>query len=150
LAAIRFERIVDAQVVLMAAGLSAMRRIRAKARRKTMVTYRCDGCGREIPKDALRYRVEVDVKAAYDTIEIGLADLVRDHRAEMLALIDRLKHRPIQEIEESVYKHLQLDLCPSCQRVFIRTPLRFHPEQGGGGDEIDIDAFLRSLGKGKE
>jgi len=114
-----------------------------------MVTYRCDGCGKEIPKDALRYVVEMDVKAAYDMIEIGLADLVRDHRAEMLALIERLKKRPIQEIEESVYKHLHLDLCPACQRAFIRDPLRFHPEQAGD-DHIDIDAFLRSLGKGTD
>jgi hypothetical protein len=112
-----------------------------------MITYRCDGCGREIPKDALRYIVEADVKAAYDKLEIGLADLVRDHRVEMLALIERMKQRPIQEIEESVYKHIRLDLCPSCQRAFIRHPLRFHPEQGGG-DDIDIDAFLRSIMKG--
>lgn len=112
-----------------------------------MISYRCDGCGREIPKNALRYVVEMDVKAAYDTMEIGLADLVRDHRAEMLALIERMKKRPIQDIEESVYKHLHLDLCPSCQRAFVKNPLRFHPEQGGD-DAIDIDAFLRSLGKG--
>lgn len=112
-----------------------------------MISYRCDGCGREIPKDALRYVVEADVKAAYDTMEIGLADLVRDHRSELLALIERMKRRPIQAIEESVYKHLHLDLCPSCQRAFIRNPLRFHPEQGGD-DDIDIDTFLRSLDQG--
>ena len=113
-----------------------------------MVTYRCDGCGVEIPKDALRYAVEIHVKAVYDRLEIGLADLVRDHRAEMIALIERMKHKSAEELEETVYKNIKLDLCPSCQRAYIRTPLRFHPEQGTPETEIDIDAFLRSLDLG--
>ena len=113
-----------------------------------MVTYRCDGCGTELSKDALRYTVEIDVRAAYDKLEVSLADLVRDHRGEILALIERLKNKSPQELEESVYKSIKLDLCPSCQRAFIRNPLRFHPEQGGAEREIDIDAFLRSLGLG--
>ncbi|MDQ1257118.1 MAG: hypothetical protein QG656_1720 [Candidatus Hydrogenedentes bacterium] len=111
-----------------------------------MVSYKCDGCGRELPKHALRYSVEIEVKAAYDKLRIGLADLVRDHRAEILELIERLKHRDAQDIEETVYKHIRMDLCPSCQRAFIRNPLRFHPEQGAPDTEIDIDGFLRSLG----
>ena len=114
-----------------------------------MVTYRCDGCGVELAQKALRYTVNIDVHAAYDQMEIGLTELVRDHRAEMLALIERLKHKSADEIEETVYKRLKLDLCPSCQRAFIRNPLCFHPEQGAAHDEIDIDAFLRALGKGK-
>lgn len=110
-----------------------------------MVTYRCDGCGRELAENELRYTVAIDVRAAYDKFEVGLADLVRDHRAEILALIERMKHKSPQEIEETVYKHIKLDLCPACQRAFIRGPLRFHPEQGEPESEIDIDAFLRSL-----
>ena len=97
----------------------------------------------------MRYTVEIDVRAAYDKFEVGLADLVRDHRAEILSLIERLKRRSPKEIEESVYKHIRFDLCPSCQRAFIKAPLRFHPEQGSTDDEIDIDAFLRSLGMGE-
>ena len=115
-----------------------------------MVTYRCDGCGIEMAKTALRYTVEINVQAAYDTIVVGLADLVRDHRAEMIALIERLRHRRADEIEETVYKHLSLDLCPSCQRAYIRSPLRFHPEQGAPEADIDIDSFLRSLGMGRD
>jgi hypothetical protein len=111
-----------------------------------MVTYRCDGCGLELPREGLRYTVAIDVRAVYDRFEVSLLDLVRDHRAEMLALIERLKHKKPGEIEETVYKNIKLDLCPSCQRAFIRSPLRFHPEQGAPETEIDIDAFLRSLG----
>ena len=57
-----------------------------------MVTYRCDGCGRDIPKKALRYNVEIDVRAAYDKLEVSLMDLVRDHREELLARIEKMKH----------------------------------------------------------
>lgn len=113
-----------------------------------MITYRCDGCGREIPRHELRYTVNIDVRAAYEELEVGLAELVRDHRSEILSLIERLKDKTAKEIEESIYKGIRLDLCPSCQRAFIRDPLRFRPEQGGGPGEVDVDSFLRSLGYG--
>ena len=100
-------------------------------------------------EDDLRYTVTIDVRAAYNEIEVGLADLVRSHRQEILALIERLKHRAPKEIEEQVYKKIKLDLCPTCQQSFIRAPLRFHPERGTEDEEIDIDGFLRSLGFGK-
>ena len=115
-----------------------------------MITYRCDGCGVELAQKALRYTVTIDVRAAYDQIEVGLADLMRDFRAELIQLIERLKDKPPQELEESVYKCIKLDLCPSCQRAFLRSPLRFHPEQGTDDAGADIDAFLRSLGWGND
>lgn len=111
-----------------------------------MIVHQCDGCGKDMHKGALRYTVTIDIRAAYDELEVHLADLVRDHRAEILALIEKLKHKDPQEIEESVYKNFKLDLCPSCQRAYIRDPLRFHPEMGRVDDDIDIDRFLRSLG----
>lgn len=113
-----------------------------------MITYTCDGCGKILQKNALRYTVKIDVQAAYDKLEIGLLDLVRSHREEMLQLIESLKNKSPDEIEETVYKSIRLDLCPACQRAFIRDPLRFHPEQTVP-DDIDIDQFLRSLGYGR-
>lgn len=111
-----------------------------------MVVYRCDGCGRNMRKGDLRYRVKVDVRAAYDQLDIGLADLVRDHRKELMDLVERLKGKTADELEETIYKGFELDLCPNCQRAYIRDPLRFHPEQGREEPAVDIDAFLRSLG----
>jgi hypothetical protein len=113
-----------------------------------MVVYRCDGCGRELPTGSLRYHVKIDVRAAYDKMEIGLAELVRDHRQEMLRLIERLEGKSSKELEETIYKHVEFDLCPSCQRAYLHAPLRFHPEEGEASP-IDIDLFLRSLGYGK-
>ncbi|MCP4641678.1 MAG: hypothetical protein GY851_14640 [bacterium] len=110
-----------------------------------MITVRCDGCGKELERGALRYKVKMDVRAAYDELVVGLAELVRDHRAEMLRLIDQLKDKDPAEIEETIYKAFEFDLCPACQRAFIKGPLRFHPEQGTPEGDVDIDAFLRSL-----
>lgn len=114
-----------------------------------MLTYRCDGCQKEIPQGSLRYTVTIDVRAAYDKLEVGLAELVRDHRAELMALIKRLENKSAEDIEETVYKALKLDLCPACQRAYIQDPIRFHPEQGAYDTEVDIDSFLRSLGIGE-
>jgi hypothetical protein len=114
-----------------------------------MITIRCDGCGAELPKGALRYTVRIDVRAAYDQIEIGLLDLVRDHRNELLRAIQDLEKKDAQELEDSVYKAMQLDLCPRCQRAFIQSPLRFREALSGVEESFDIDAFLRSLGYGR-
>jgi len=111
-----------------------------------MNIFRCDGCGKEMHKGDLRYTVKIEVRAAYDELEISLLDLVRDHRDEMIKLIERLRHKDPHQIEESVYKAFELDLCPACQRAYLKNPLRFHPELATENDEIDIDGFLRSLG----
>ena len=55
-----------------------------------MVNYTCDGCGREMERSGLRYAVEIDARAAYDTLEIRLADLFRDHEFELRALVEEL------------------------------------------------------------
>lgn len=113
-----------------------------------MVQYQCDGCKVPMQKGDLRYTVTIDVRAAYDELQIGLMDLIRDHRAEMLDLLEQLRDRSATEIEEQVYKQITLDLCPKCQKTFIKDPLRFDAQERRGEDGIDIDAFLRSLGYG--
>jgi len=112
-----------------------------------MMVYRCDGCGREMAKGDLRYSVGIDVRAAYDTLEIRLADLVKDHRAEMEALVRRMNEAETDALEASVHKKMEFDLCPACQRAYIANPMRFHPEAAGEA-AVDVDAFLRSLGYG--
>jgi hypothetical protein len=96
----------------------------------------------------LRYRVKIDVRAAYDKVEVGLTELVRDHRQELLKLIEQMDDASPRELEETIYKHLEIDLCPACQAAYIRNPIHFHPESGEA-TPVDIDSFLRSLGYGK-
>jgi len=113
-----------------------------------MIRITCDGCGKELKKHGLRYTVKIDVRAAYDELEIGLAELVQDHDQEIRALIDQLSDKDPREIEETVYKLINLDLCPRCQRAFIRDPLHFHPSRALPEADFDADEFLRSLGYG--
>ena len=114
-----------------------------------MQYYVCDGCGERLERNALRYTVTIDVRAAYDEVEVTLIDLVRSHRQELLELIERLGAQDARTLEDQVYRKLTLDLCPRCQRAFLKSPLRFHPEQGGNAAPVDIDDFLRSLGFGE-
>lgn len=115
-----------------------------------MVVYKCDGCGREMAETDLRYVVTIDVRAAYHETRIGLADLVRDHREEMLRLVKKMEEQDAAKLEEQVWKEMRLDLCPHCHKAYLKNPLQFHPEQGEESDApADIDAFLKSLGFGK-
>ena len=62
-----------------------------------MITYRCDGCRKTLAPGALRYTVNIDVRAAYEQLEVGLADLVRDHRSELIALTERFRDKASPE-----------------------------------------------------
>ena len=110
-----------------------------------MQTYHCDGCGKIIGRNELRYTVRVDVRAAYDQIEVHLTDLVRDHRAEILALIEQLENKGARELEESVYAQFTFDLCPACQRAYLKDPLRFQRGPTTPPANTIIEEFLRSL-----
>ncbi len=110
--------------------------------------YQCDGCGAAIPRKSLRYQVSIDVRAAYDTLEVSLWDLVRDHRREMEELVTQMSKADATDLEGQVYKKIVLDLCPECQRKFVVSPLHFRTNKLEDQPPADIDAFLRSLGFG--
>lgn len=116
-----------------------------------MFTYTCDGCGKEISQKALRYKLKIDIRAAYDTLEIKLGDLLRDHEAEIRALIEQMEGMNPQKIEDDIFKVFHLDLCPDCYRSYIKDPLRFHPEAAVRDEsDFDVDAFLRRLTEEEE
>jgi len=110
-----------------------------------MQQFICDGCGKEMTKKSTRYTLKIDVRLARNDIEFTLLDLFRDHRKELEELIEKCKDKSEEELEETIYKGFEFDLCPSCQRAYIQDPLRFHPEQGVPESDIDIDAFLKSI-----
>ena len=91
----------------------------------------CDGCGEGLLLDAdVRYVVEIQVYAAYDPLEITREDLARDHPGEMARLIERMRKMDPRELEDGVHRKFRFDLCPRCQRSYLRDPLRF---PGGAG-----------------
>ncbi len=91
----------------------------------------CDLCGKVLLVDEnARYEVRIQVYAAYDPMELTHEDLARDSREQLRRLLERLAEMDPQEIEDSVYKEFLFDLCPACQRRYLRHPL----PHGPGGD----------------
>ncbi|MBN1917885.1 MAG: hypothetical protein JW889_08255 [Verrucomicrobia bacterium] len=88
-----------------------------------MIKTFCDRCGREIKSKTIHYELKIEVKAAYETLEINLADLLKDHAAEIEALMDEVEHADPQQLQDDVYKVFHFHLCRSCQQHYIRAPL---------------------------
>lgn len=89
-----------------------------------MYHFVCDMCGKGLLLDEdVRYEVNIEVKSAYDPMEITRDDLKRDFQNELLNLLGQLKLRNQQELEDEVYKSFKFDLCLACQKKYIRNPL---------------------------
>jgi Zn-finger nucleic acid-binding protein len=65
-------------------------------------------------------------------MEISAEDLERDNRGEMRRLIERLRAADPEEVQDTVYRRLAFDLCPECQRVFLRNPLGREAAESAG------------------
>lgn len=84
----------------------------------------CDRCGKALLADErVRYIADLKIFAAYDPLEITAADLAEDHRAEIGKLVREIERRDARELEDEVARALKLDLCPACQRAFLKDPL---------------------------
>ncbi len=85
---------------------------------------RCDSCGRELLTDSeVRYEVRIEVKAAYDPLEVSAEDLEQDYRTEIAKVLRQLEGLSTTEAQNHVYRVFDFDLCPACQRRYIRSLL---------------------------
>lgn len=84
----------------------------------------CDRCDRSLLAfEDVRYEVRIEVKAAYDPMELNPGAQPSDLRDEIARLIEATAGMSADEIEATVYKEFQFDLCLRCQREFLRDPL---------------------------
>ena len=84
----------------------------------------CDLCGRPLFRDAeVRYEVRIEVKAAYDPLALTDEDLEKDYRQEIARLLSQLEGASEVEAQDQVYRAFDFDLCPACQRRYVREPL---------------------------
>jgi hypothetical protein len=84
----------------------------------------CDLCGQELlAKSEVRYEVRIEVKAAYDPLEITEEDLAKDMRAEIAKVIRQLEGISEEEAQNEVYRQFEFDLCAACQRKYVKRPL---------------------------
>ncbi len=85
----------------------------------------CGWCGADLLTDkALRYEVKIEIKAAYDPMSVTKEDLSQDFRAEIAKVLQELEGISVAEAQNQVYRLIEFDLCPSCQRNYVRNPLR--------------------------
>jgi DNA repair exonuclease SbcCD ATPase subunit len=84
----------------------------------------CDLCGQELrAKSEVRYEVRIEVKAAYDPLEITEQDLAQDLRAEIAKVLRQLEGLSEEDARNEVYRQFDFDLCVACQRRYVRGPL---------------------------
>ena len=89
-----------------------------------MMDLTCDRCGKTLLLDEdVRYIVNIQVFAAYDPMELTAEDLARDHRAELEALVEKLKRMDPEKVQDSVYRDFTFHLCPACQEAYLKDPL---------------------------
>jgi len=88
-----------------------------------MIKTFCDMCGREIKRDSIHYELKIEVQAAYNTLQINLADLLKDHTDEIKVLIEETEHADPQALQDDVYKTFRFQLCRGCQQRYIKAPL---------------------------
>ena len=98
----------------------------------------CDLCGDNLLIDSdVRYRVKIEVFAAYDPLEITKGDLQRDLKKEMKDLISDMESTDPRELQDQVYRKFEYDLCPYCQIKYLKDPLGFDRLHTGVDDEVE-------------
>lgn len=88
-----------------------------------MISYSCDCCKRELPKDDLRYVVRMEVYAAFDQNPFHEVDDDRDHLQEIQDILQRAEDADDDTVAPEVYEQMRFDLCSDCRRKFIKHPL---------------------------
>jgi hypothetical protein len=96
-----------------------------------MLHFSCDLCGKDlVPEDQSRYVVKIEVYAAQDPREITEADLDEDHMEAVSQLLDEMDDDASDPDEAAPsHKKFRYDLCPECQKKFLRDPLGKEQEQ---------------------
>ncbi len=114
-----------------------------------MTLYKCDACGKNLKREELRYRVKIEVCAVYNQNEIHLADIIRNHQEEIIQLIKKMEEISPEELEEQIYKSFEFDLCPTCHRAYLKSPLIFkekrYSENESDSLNRNVEKFLSTL-----
>lgn len=100
-----------------------------------MIHYTCDLCGRSLRKKDVIYELNINVHAIYQPLQIDLVDMLKDHMDEIRRLIEELKDKDPQELQDQVYKTFKFHLCPVCQQKYIKNPFAPLDERGSEGHE---------------
>ncbi|OHB68762.1 MAG: hypothetical protein A2V70_01900 [Planctomycetes bacterium RBG_13_63_9] len=83
----------------------------------------CDRCAAELkPGQGDFYVVRIEALADPTPPSFSVDDLLRDVRAEIQRLLDRMESLSPQEALDQVYRRLVVYLCGPCYRQWIENP----------------------------
>lgn len=89
-----------------------------------MIHYTCDCCKRIIdPNDDVRYTVKMEVYASAEGLADAPLDDDRDHLEELTDILDQLVDLGDDEDAEETCTTMRFDLCPECQKRFMKNPI---------------------------
>jgi len=89
-----------------------------------VIYYTCDMCGKRLAGGRdLRFVAKIQLYAAADPLEISAEELTADIREKIRRLVDEMKDMDPQELQDSVFRQFQFDLCPKCRQRYIEDPL---------------------------
>ena len=89
-----------------------------------MYHFFCDRCGKGLlVGEDVRYEATLEIKSAYDPLEITNEDLQHDFRSNIERLLKQMENRSEQELEDEVYKLFKFDLCHQCQKEILKNPM---------------------------
>jgi DNA-binding GntR family transcriptional regulator len=101
-----------------------------------MMKLACDLCGKTLMADEdVRYVVRIEVFAAADPMELTEEDLKKDLRKALRELVARMEHMDPEEAQDQVYRCFHFELCPGCQRKYLKDPLRRGRQETMGNSE---------------
>ena len=87
-----------------------------------MIHYTCDKCGRPIRPDELRYVVEMEVFPISEPTDDAHLDADTDQLEDLNDMIEQSQLNGTEMLEDHT-RQLRLDLCPECQKKFVKSPL---------------------------
>ena len=83
----------------------------------------CDRCGNGLLLDApVRYEVRIEVKSAYDPLELSDEDLAKA-AGELKRTVEFLQNYSADRAQDEVYREFKFDLCRTCQKEYLKSPL---------------------------
>jgi hypothetical protein len=97
-----------------------------------VIKYICDLCGKSLKDNDVIYELNIQIHAVYQPLQIDLVDMLQDHTDEIRRLIEELKEKDPQELQDQIYKTFKFHLCPPCQQKYIENP--FAPLDGDDED----------------
>jgi hypothetical protein len=87
----------------------------------------CDRCGNGLLLDApVRYEVRIEVKSAYDPMELTEEDLKKASES-LKEAAEAVRNLSAEEAMDEVYREFRFDLCRTCQKAFLKSPLGPRP-----------------------